>query len=93
LDDNALLALALRAAELLGMEQDEIAEFFVREFDIAGTTQGNLGTCLALAMLIDAEKRLIARGGGRNYRLRFSSQFSSKELATICPWWLSFGCP
>jgi hypothetical protein len=64
--DEAILALALRAAELLGMEQEEIWEFFEREFDITGMTGDPIGTALAFAMLIDAERRLQARAGGRN---------------------------
>jgi len=66
LSDEALLALALRAAELLGMEEEEISEFFEREFNLAGMTGGPIGTALAFGMLIDAARRLQARGGGRN---------------------------
>src|SRR5262249_23043806 len=64
--DEVILALSLRAAEHLGMEEREISEFFEREFNIAGMAGGDIGTCLALVMLADAEKRLIARVGGRN---------------------------
>jgi hypothetical protein len=66
LSDEEILALALRAAELLGMEQEEISEFFEREFDIAGMTGGPIGTALAIGMLIDADRWLVSRCGGRN---------------------------
>jgi hypothetical protein len=66
LSDEPLLALALRAAQLLGMEQDEIAEFFEREFNIGGMTGGTIGTALKFAMFFDAERRLVARCGGKN---------------------------
>jgi hypothetical protein len=47
-------------------EEEEISLFFEREFNIAGMTGGPIGTALAVGMLIDAERRLQARGGGKN---------------------------
>jgi hypothetical protein len=64
--DELLLALALQASVRLGLQEDEIAEFFEREFDLAGMTGGPIGTALALGMLVDAEHRLRARAGGKN---------------------------
>jgi len=64
--DAELLALALRAAEILGFEGEALERFFVKEFGVAGVTKGDLEPMLAVAMIADFEKRLRCAGGGKN---------------------------
>jgi hypothetical protein len=64
-DDMALLALALKAAQLWGMGA-EIPEIFEREFGIKNVSADDISTCLTLSMPRDGERRLQARAGGRN---------------------------
>jgi hypothetical protein len=61
-----LLALALRAAEILGYQGDALERFFCKEFDVAGVTGNILGVALACAMMLDVENRIRAAAGGRN---------------------------
>jgi hypothetical protein len=66
LNDAALLALALRRAQLLGLQNESLEKFFETEFGLTGLTGGNLETILAITMLSDAEKRILVAAGGRN---------------------------
>jgi hypothetical protein len=61
-----LLALGLRAAEILGYSGQDLEQFFAKEFDVAGVTEGDLDTMLAVAMQTDVEKRIRCAAGGRN---------------------------
>jgi hypothetical protein len=61
-----LLALALRAAQILGYQGDALERFFAKEFDVAGVTEGDLDTMLAVAMMVDVEHRIRVAAGGRN---------------------------
>jgi hypothetical protein len=63
-DDMALVALALKTAQLWGMES-EISGFFEREFGIKDVSD-DIDPCRWLSMLIDSERQLQARCGGRN---------------------------
>jgi hypothetical protein len=56
--DAELMALALKAATLLGYEGTHLEKLFQREFEIAGVTEGDLGTWLDLVMLADVESRI-----------------------------------
>ena len=64
--DAGLIALALRAAELLDFRGEALERFFEHEFALSGISQGELETMLSLAMLIDAERRICCAAGGRN---------------------------
>jgi hypothetical protein len=64
--DPELLALGLRASEILGFEGDALEQFFAKEFDIAGIGKGDLETMLAIAMCVDVENRIRVAAGGKN---------------------------
>ena len=64
--DPELLALALRAAEILGFEGAALEQFFCDEFGVAGISEGDLGTLISIAMLADVENRIRCAAGGRN---------------------------
>jgi hypothetical protein len=64
--DAELMALSLRAAQLLGYEDSSLERLFEQEFAITGVTGGDLGTWLDLVMLADVESRIKAAAGGRN---------------------------
>ena len=64
--DPGLIALALRAAELMGFQDAEIEQLFETEFELTGLTGGDLEKMLAITMLSDAEKRILVAAGGRN---------------------------
>jgi hypothetical protein len=64
--DPRLIALALRAAQLMGLGEQELEQFFEQEFGLAGLTGDHLETILAITMLIDAENRVRCAAGGRN---------------------------
>ena len=64
--DAELLALALRAAEILGFEGDALERFFCDEFGVAGITEGDLGTLINIVTVADVENRIRAAAGGRN---------------------------
>src|SRR5882762_11071975 len=61
--DAELLALALRAAEILGFEGEALEQFFVKEFGVAGVTGDTLGVALACAKMLDVELRVRAAAG------------------------------
>jgi hypothetical protein len=65
--DPGLIALALRDVQLLGLRAQELEQFFAREFGLADITSGDLGAMLAIAMLVDAERRIKVACGGRNW--------------------------
>ncbi len=64
--DPELIALALRAAQLLGYEGAVLNQFFEQQFGIADVTDDDLGTWLAIIMMTDVENRIRAAAGGRN---------------------------
>jgi hypothetical protein len=64
--DCEIMALALRAAQILGYEGEGLEALFQREFGIAGVTEGDLETCLAVLTLVDVERRIRVACGGRN---------------------------
>jgi hypothetical protein len=64
--DAGLIALALRAAELLDFRGEALERFFEHEFALSGISQGELETVLSMAMLIDAQRRVRCAAGGRN---------------------------
>jgi hypothetical protein len=64
--DPGLIALALRAAELMGFQDAELEQLFETEFELTGITGGKLETVLSMAILIDAERRVRCAAGGRN---------------------------
>jgi hypothetical protein len=64
--DPAIIARALRAAELMNFQGEALERFFEHEFALIGISQGELKTVLALAQLADAERRVRCAGGGRN---------------------------
>jgi hypothetical protein len=49
--DAELMAFAIRGATLLGFEGPALQELFLREFEIAGVTEGDLDTMLSIVML------------------------------------------
>jgi hypothetical protein len=61
-----LVALALRDAQLMGLGDQELEQFFEHEFGLAGLRGGELETMLAITMLIDSENRVRYAAGGRN---------------------------
>ena len=64
--DAKILALSLRSAGILGFTDDRLEQLFRVEFGIAGVTEDELGDWLAVIMLVDAERRILAGAGGRN---------------------------
>jgi hypothetical protein len=64
--DAEIMALSLRAAQVLGYENEHLEKLFQREFGIAGVTEGQLADWLAVLTLADVEKRIMAAAGGRN---------------------------
>jgi hypothetical protein len=64
--DPGLIAMALRGAQLMGLSDQELEQFFETEFELSGLTGGELGTMLALTMLIGAERRVQVAAGGKN---------------------------
>jgi hypothetical protein len=70
LPDAGVLALALRAAQLQGMSDAQISEFFEREFGLAGLDSSTVDTCISILLLMEAERgrqaRIKARRVGRN---------------------------
>jgi hypothetical protein len=62
----ALIAMALRAAELMNFRGEALERFFKDEFALVGISQGELETVLSIALLVDAERRVRCAGGGRN---------------------------
>ena len=64
--DAGLIALALRAAELLDFRGEALERFFEHEFALSGISQGELETMLSIALLVDAERRVRCAAGGRN---------------------------
>jgi hypothetical protein len=61
-----LIALALRGAQLIGLEEAELEQFFEHEFGLVGIVQGELETMLSVAMILDVENRVRCAAGGRN---------------------------
>jgi hypothetical protein len=61
-----LIALALRGAQLIGLEEAGLERFFEREFGLAGIGTCELKAVLSIAMLLDVEKRVRCAAGGRN---------------------------
>jgi hypothetical protein len=64
--DTEIMALSLRAATVLGYENEHLEALFQREFGIAGVTEGLLGDWLAVILLADAERRIRVACGGVN---------------------------
>ena len=64
--DCELMALALRAALILGFEDNRLEELFRDKFGIGGVTEGLLGEWLAAVMRLDIERRILIAAGGRN---------------------------
>ena len=64
--DCELMALALRAAQILGYENERLEELFRDKFGIGGVTEGLLGEWLAAVMRLDLERRILVAAGGRN---------------------------
>ena len=64
--DAEIMALSLRAAQVLGYENEHLEKLFQREFGIAGVTEGLLADWLAVIMLADAERRIQVAAGGHN---------------------------
>ena len=65
--DVELLALGLRVAELLGFEGEALERLFCDEFNVEGIgEEGVLSTALSIAMMVDAEQRLLCACGGKN---------------------------
>jgi hypothetical protein len=63
----ALLALSLRAAEILGYSGQDLEQFFAKEFDVAGLGESEvINDMLVCAMMVDVESRVRAAAGGRN---------------------------
>ena len=65
-NDPAIIARALRAAELLNFRGEVLERFFEHEFALIGISQGKLATMLSIAMLVDGERRVRYAAGGRN---------------------------
>jgi hypothetical protein len=62
-----LLALSLRAAEILGYSGQDLEQFFAKEFDVAGLGESEvINDMLVCAMLVDVEHRIRVAAGGRN---------------------------
>jgi hypothetical protein len=64
--DPAIIALALRAAELLDFRGEALERFFEHEFALIGICLGELETVLSIALLADSERRIRYAAGGRN---------------------------
>ena len=64
--DSELMALALRAALILGFEENRLEELFRDKFGISDVTEGLLGEWLAAVMRLDLERRIMVAAGGRN---------------------------
>lgn len=64
--DAELMVLALRAAQILGYENECLEQLFCAEFGIAGVTEGQFGDSLCVAMLLNTEQRILIAAGGRN---------------------------
>jgi len=62
-----LLALALRAAEILGYSGQDLEQFFAKEFDVTGLGESEvINDMLVCAMMVDVEHRIRVAAGGRN---------------------------
>jgi hypothetical protein len=62
-----LLALSLRAAEILGYSGQDLEQFFAKEFDVAGLGESEvINDMLVCAMMVDVEHRIRVAAGGRN---------------------------
>ena len=66
LSDPELMAMAIRGATLLGYEGAALEELCQREFEIAGVTEGDLETWLAVIMMADTERQILYAAGGKN---------------------------
>ena len=64
--DVELLVIALRAAGILGYQRESLEQLFRDEFNVEGLTEGVLSTALSIAMMADAEQRLLCACGGKN---------------------------
>ena len=63
-EDCEIMALALRAAQILGFTNERLEDLFCREFGISGVTEGQLADWLAVIMLVDVERRIRCAAGG-----------------------------
>jgi hypothetical protein len=64
--DPALIAMALRSAQLMSLEEVGLEQFFLTAFGLTGLTGGELGTVLAFAKVIGAENLIRCAAGGKN---------------------------
>ena len=64
--DAEIMALSLRAAQVLGYTNERLEALFQREFGVSGVTEGLLADWLAVILLADAERRIRVACGGRN---------------------------
>jgi hypothetical protein len=64
--DAEILALSLRAAQILGYENESLEKLFRHAFGIADVTRSPLGDWLAFIILVDTERRILLAAGGRN---------------------------
>jgi hypothetical protein len=66
-NDVELIALALRASEILGFERESLEQLFRDEFNIEGMGEEEvLSSVLSIAAMVDIEQRIRCKAGGRN---------------------------
>ena len=61
--DTDLIGRALRRAQVLGYEGEQLEELFRREFGIAEVNKNQLADWLAVLTLVDVEERIRVAGG------------------------------
>lgn len=66
LTDPQIVVTAMKCAVILGYQEQNLEEFFRREFRIAGITEGDLGGCAEFTSLMNIERRIRVAAGGMN---------------------------
>jgi hypothetical protein len=66
LTDVELVILTITAAQLSGVPDSEIGQFFATEFGLPDIDEDALGELLSIVMLSSVEQRIRCAAGGRN---------------------------